>query len=892
MVHQETMGRTRRTRPGDSIDRICRRFYDVYDDEGTVDEALMHEFREALVAANPALAEDMRPGRTVDLPQVRELGPLPRVHLDNVEAFREHVPMLCKRVNRDPTLGVCFLVDPAAALRDLDYTFSEELEQRLGRTTLGYSRAQADAYARVATEGRLAGFPSVKLRPHREVAAAPREKLGPEEPGPDEPGAGGNPIGGYDTVLDLGEKVVDGIVKLTYDEGVYPHRVSPGNGNKNAGMELIIGRPESVDFDTASANRVRLRLPFAVAQGGGSKRGKLTIEAGVRTLETKGKPTHLVVDTKKAPTVNIQSTEFTQQEIAIYESLVSAYLLPHITKVPLSPILAPVAQKGAFLKLEVADLDFKVHNAADPKQIDSLAVCLNFTPNDKKGSLAKVTPFTTTDWAIGANERILKQKFSAWWASSEAQKFRRLNRGKLENFKNLPKNKRDEIFDPNGDIHVGAVGFSVKNGVIAFSVEVTVEDAVLWIDVDATLAGDVSLGVNKKNRLTVSVSNVDSSVSCWSKFLIALFCTFLGFIAGGIIGGILGGVVGGIVGISIGAAIGATTGTLVGMIVGNVLPAVAEALIQDKLNALEDVELLYLTYDWQVPDTTKSISASAGWIKILPGEVLVGGKVKLPARASTAVSIATKPLSGIKTPVPLPWVSAAQLAKAGSPPHYFVSSKTECMVSAGAGLEKPFSYTWKAAGKILSGQGDKLEVIVTPSMTNAVQLESAPVVPSGSWEAQQSPKYKIVPAIQIVKTIRVVQADGTKGAPLLITEVVPGPVNELGNSTALEVEVTDAFLTTASAKHTLSVQVLGDYLADWWAKNKHKYTIAVHPDDMVGPMPPDFPGGGLRLPDRLIAQWRNEFAGQTRGVAPIGIDKALLALNIEGVEVLEEGELF
>ncbi len=255
-----------------------------------VDEALMREIREAVVAANPALVEDVAPGRSVDLPQVRELGPLPRVHIDTLEAFREHVPMLCKRVNRDPGLGVCFLVDPAAALRDLDYTFSEELEQHLDRTTLGYSRAQADAYARVATEGHLAGFPSVKLRPHREIAAAPREEPGPEEPGAGEPGPPQNPIGGYDTVFDLSEKVVDGIAKLTYDEGVYPHRVSPGNGNKNAGMELIIGRPESVDLDTAAPNRVRLRLPFAVAQSGSSKKGKLTIEAGVRTLETKGKP--------------------------------------------------------------------------------------------------------------------------------------------------------------------------------------------------------------------------------------------------------------------------------------------------------------------------------------------------------------------------------------------------------------------------------------------------------------------------------------------------------------------------------------------------------------------------------------------------------------------------
>ena len=75
MVHQETMGRTRRTRPGDSIDRICRRFYDVYDDEGTVDEALMHKVREALVAANPALADEVRPGRSMDLPRVHEFGP-------------------------------------------------------------------------------------------------------------------------------------------------------------------------------------------------------------------------------------------------------------------------------------------------------------------------------------------------------------------------------------------------------------------------------------------------------------------------------------------------------------------------------------------------------------------------------------------------------------------------------------------------------------------------------------------------------------------------------------------------------------------------------------------------------------------------------------------------
>ena len=54
--------------------------------------------------------------------------------------------------------------------------------------------------------------------------------------------------------------------------------------------------------------------------------------------------------------------------------------------------------------------------------------------------------------------------------------------------------------------------WSVKNGVIAFSVEVTVENAFLFFSADATLTGDISLGVNKKNQLTVSVSNVDSSV--------------------------------------------------------------------------------------------------------------------------------------------------------------------------------------------------------------------------------------------------------------------------------------------------------------------------------------------------------------------------------------------
>lgn len=886
MEQQEMMERTRRARSGDSIDRICRRFYDVYEYEGTVDEARMHEVRMALGVANPTLAEDLSPGQFVRLPTVRELGPLPSVHIESVEAFREHVSLLCKRVNRDPVLGACFLVDPVAALWDLDYSFSDQVERQLSRSTLGYSRSQADAYSRVTAEGYIAGFPSVRLRPHREVAPV-RNK----ESGVDKPGSGENPIGDYDTVFELGEKVVDGIAKLAYDEGVFPHRVSPGNGNQNAGMELIIGRPESVDFDTASANRVRLRLPFAVAQGASSKRGKLTIEAGVHTIETKGKPAHLGIDPKKVASVSIQSTEFTQQEIATYEALVSLYLLPHFAKVPLSPILSPVAQKGAFLKLEVTDLAFKVHNAADPNKLDSLAVCLNFTPNDSMGSLAKLTQFATTDWAIGAHERILKQKFSTWWSSSEAQKFQRLNRDKLENFKSLPQNKRDEIFDPNGDIHVGEVDFSVKNGIIPFSVKVTVENAVLWIDVDATLTGDISLGVNKKNQLTVSVSNVDSSVSCWSKFLIALFCTFLGFIAGGIIGGILGGVVGGIVGISIGAAIGATTGTLVGMIVGIVLPAVAEALIQNKLNALQDIELLDLTYDWQIPSTTKTISAAAEWIKILPGEVLVGGKVKLPLQASTAVSIATTPLSGVKTPVTLPWISADQLAKVGSSPNYFVTSKIECKVNAGSGLEKPFSFIWKVAGKPLSGQGEKLEVIVTPSMTNTLKLEPAPMVPSGAADIPQSSTYTTVPAIQIVKTIRVVQTDGTKGAPLVMTEIVKGPVNELGNSTALEVEVTDAFLTTASAKHTLSVQVLGDYLTDWWAKNKHKYTIAVHPDEMVGPWSPDFPGGGLPLPDGLIVQWRNEFAGQIRDVAPIGRENALLALNIEGAERLDEGEL-
>ncbi len=145
-----------------------------------------------------------------------------------------------------------------------------------------------------------------------------------------------------------------------------------------------------------------------------------------------------------------------------------------------------------------------------------------------------------------------------------------------------------------------------------------------------------------------------------------------------------------------------------------------------------------------------------------------------------------------------------------------------------------------------------------------MQLESPPGMPSGPGDFQQSPKYKIVPAIGVAKTIRVVQADGTKGAPLVITEVVPGPVNELGNSTVLKVDVTDAFLTTASDKHTLSVQVLGDYLADWWTRNKHKYEIAVPPEEMVAPIPPEFPGGGLRLPGGLIVEWQNDFAGEPR----------------------------
>ena len=143
-----------------------------------------------------------------------------------------------------------------------------------------------------------------------------------------------------------------------------------------------------------------------------------------------------------------------------------------------------------------------------------------------------------------------------------------------------------------------------------------------------------------------------------------------------------------------------------------------------------------------------------------------------------------------------------------------------------------------------------------------------------------------------MKTIRLLQTNGVKTPPLVIKEVVPGPRDILSNGTSLEIEVTDAFLTQVSTKHTLVVSVLGDYLSEWWAKNKHKYKIAVHPDDLIGPQGFKFPGGGLDLPSELVSQWRNDFAGQPQGVGPIGIDNALLALNIEGVVVIEEGGIF
>jgi hypothetical protein len=180
----------------------------------------------------------------------------------------------------------------------------------------------------------------------------------------------------------------------------------------------------------------------------------------------------------------------------------------------------------------------------------------------------------------------------------------------------------------------------------------TLENVFLWFDVDVELTADLLFRIDDSNgALEVAVTNVDTSVSCWDIFLISLFMAVVGAIVLGAVGGIIGGVIGGSVG---GAIIGAAMGSGVGWWTGLIVPAVFAAIEQAKAEGkiagvVSDpsgqpifLEVVRIQHAWQIPATDLVIRASAEWIDVVEGELLMGGRADLPPLASTSVEIITE----------------------------------------------------------------------------------------------------------------------------------------------------------------------------------------------------------------------------------------------------------
>jgi len=876
---------------GDKYSKLAERYYNIFKADGTISKEERTIVIRELQCANPDKKEPLPVGEGLVLPKIANIELLVPIQVEDLEDLKEHAREIADRINRDYALGILLLVDPVRVLEEIEYELSDEVKQQVRKSILGVTKSQMDQYdeirAKIKEEGYIRGFQSVKLRPKGHKSTSDRNtsssNLSSSTP------SSSNPIGGYDTVLDLAEGVVEKIAQVTYDEGAYPHRHTiPSKYSNILGKEIVLGRPTMVSFDTSTPNGVKIEIPFALIQNAGIKQGKATLVVGVKTVEIGGKPDHLSVNFANILSLIIDGKEFdTSVKNLIKQLMQDEFNKKKVKGIPLSPLIKELES----LKinkfdpgLKIDDFDFKVINIQDPKKLDSLSVCLNFSPNNNAGNLQKVTQFVKPHWGLGVNERILKQKFNKWWGSPDGSKYRRLSKDKLENNKTLAKQgKLDEIFDPNGDIYVGEVQFSCESGYIDFSAEVTAENEILWIDIDITVTGKLKLSVNPlTHELCITVTGVDSSISCWSKFLIGLFFGFLGLILGGVLGSIIGSVVGGVVGAAVGTTVGATLGGLLGGIIsGVVMPAIADAAIKGNLNSMSALPLVTLKYDWQIPNTTTVLKASGEWIEINKGEVLLGGKLQTPPLASSAVSI-LKDMKSNEKSVALPW---AKQIKGGSP-YYFVNSEIKCFVKIDELMEKPLSCSWIFDGKKIDGDGDKVLISITPSIGPCLK-------PSGYKVGEVGGQIKFISAlgIHIQKSIQVINKDGTKGAPHIITKHVAEPVYQLSDQSTLKVTAKDVLGNVAISTIKFYVQILGDALSDWWEKHSGEYKQRRHPDDLFIGELEEFLGHGLggiepRVPGGLGT---NVLLSK---VLPSNIEimefqRPELAINIPGAKNLE-----
>jgi hypothetical protein len=772
----------------------------------------------------------MNARRVVEVPQEKWL-------LENNEDVYQYGAEIAERINADRSLGILFFVDPVRSLEEAGFQVEHNFRSEVRKSVFGASREQNEEYERVkerlaAGEETVSGIRSVTFRFH-EAGARPTAtaREGWSRANSDSP----NPIGDFDTVLELHEPLIEKITQVAYDEGVFPHRFNIPATMASLGSEIVLGRPKALTLDTQQPNFVKIQFPFAVVQSGQVKRGVITAEAALKIELQNGKPVWLAADFNVWQNIDVQSVDLDENGKLLLKTGIGLMLATKT--VPLSPMIKELANYGVYLE----DLKYKTINLANPNARDTMFICANFSPNNGKGDLKNVSQFAKQDWAIGANQRFIVGKFNQWWndPNSSAKKYRRLNRGKLEKYQSLGSNF-DQIFDPNGDITIGTVAFSFEQGYLQFSADITVEDAFMWFDVDLTISGKVKLSINPQNNMMLlNVEDVDSSVSCWSKFIIALFFMAVGFIGGAIIGGIVGGVVGGVVGAGVGVSIGASLSTMAaGVIGGVILPALAQAAINNQLQSLKDLELIKMAYAWQIPNTTLVINAAALWLEVKKGEILLGGKVITPPLDLPAISIQTQKSSTIKTDIMVD----------NKPKYYLVDSEITLAAQIDQALEKPMENTWKLGSTTLTGNGDKIVITVKPVITQTLAPKSikmedysstlgktGPIISGMSLESQT--------VIQANWSIQVVNNDGSKGAPFSIQSLMP--YNQQNPVAFQKVEISvsskDAIGNQASANKTLSVKLLGDYLFDTMQGIPLPEEL-VPPEELFGPKPPEWMG--------------------------------------------------
>ncbi|MCB0557138.1 MAG: hypothetical protein KDD02_26565 [Phaeodactylibacter sp.] len=860
--------KTYKIQRGDSLEDIARRNYLVLGPEGKISPQKVKQVIKEIQSRNPVLKGSLPLEEEIILPEIKQIDYAPEIWIENPEDFETFATVISHRVNSATQYGILLLVDPPRLLEELGIHLSHEVKTELRCAFLGVTKSQMDQYdeikERMSKGQRIPGFDSVRLRPCQESSLQGRPAEARLE-------VAHNPIGGFDSVLDLRENIVEKIVQVAYDEGVFPHRFKLWDEKtKQSSGEVVIGRPFQVTFDTPFPNGVKIGLPFALIQPEGNFKGEIVLTVDVTTAEIGGKPEYLTANFEAIHSIEVKDIPDD------LKGLVELFAKTELKKafgtkgkqVPLSPLVKEFSKH----ELYIEDFEFKVFKNQKAQSPRSLLTCLDFNPNNDAGKVNQVTQFLTQDWALGLNERILKQKFNDfWYKSPDAYKYHRISKDKLEDFMDKLEKESDKefpntdflrqelagVFNPNGDIYLKNVNFSLHAGYIAFNVELTVEDAIWFLKVDMGLSGKIKLAVDPQtNGLKLSVFDIDSSISCWSKFLIGLFFAFIGLIAGGIIGWIIGGVVGGVVGAITGSIIAATIGSaLAGLVTGVIIPAIVEAALEGKLNSITDKNLLKMEYEWQIPNTTLILKVYGKAITILEGEALLLGTVTLPPLSEANVSF-TKQLKTSNKTLTLPGASQSQLKKLGGSPAYLVTTQILLTALPDSGLENPITYHWSLDGQTLECESDKILITVMPSMSYCLKPASLSLGTVNSQKGQA--KFDSEPCVQVQKIVRQVKPDGTVEAPRLSLpkkaddsiQVALIPIEQVGEATptvaypianmvfdhfTVEVKAKDVLGTLVTKSEKMAVKVLGDKMYDDWQKIKGQYKQYVPLEELVSP---------------------------------------------------------